>query len=82
MDFFCKSTFTHNHLFSIAVHASGLSKIAYNNNFNLLPANYIPQEKPITVILYMAADNDLRTFVYRNLEEIKSPARNAGNREF
>lgn len=47
------------------------TKIAYNNNFNPLPTNYIPQEKAVTVILYMAADNDLRSFVYRNLEEIK-----------
>lgn len=57
--------------FSIATQASNFTKIAYNNNFNLLPADYIPQEKPFTIILYMAADNDLRTFVYRNLEEIK-----------
>ncbi len=54
-------------IFSIAAY----SKIAYNNNFNLLPAHYVPQERDVTIILYMAADNDLRAFVYRNLEEIK-----------
>ncbi len=57
--------------FSCILDAQLSSKIAYNNNFSPLPQNYIPQEKPVTIIIYMAADNDLRSFVYRNLEEIK-----------
>ncbi len=52
-------------------YAAGPSRAAYNNNFPLLPANYQAKKKAATVILYMAADNDLRAFVYRNLEEIK-----------
>ena len=71
MNFFVRVNLLIIAFFSLATQTSSLSKIAYNNNFTLLPANYIPQEKPITIILYMAADNDLRTFVYRNLEEIK-----------
>ena len=46
-------------------------KPSYDNNFSPLPTNFTPQEKPVTVIIYMAADNDLRSFAYRNLEEIK-----------
>ena len=46
-------------------------KNTYNNNFRPLPVEYCPKEKAVTVILYMAADNDLRTFAYKNLQEIK-----------
>lgn len=59
------------YLFFLTPQICSIPKTAYNNNFNLLPADYIAQEKPVTIILYMAADNDLRTFVYKNLEEIK-----------
>lgn len=55
----------------IAMHAASPLKVVFNNNFNTLPEDYQPIEKPYTIILYMAADNDLRAFVYRNLEEIK-----------
>ena len=59
-------------LMLIQAHAAGnVIRVAYNNNFLTLPASYVPQEKPYTIIIYMAADNDLRAFSYRNLEEIK-----------
>lgn len=70
MNFFVK-IYLFISLCSINIYASGPLKVTYNNNFTQLPAHYTPEEKPVTIILYMAADNDLRTFVYRNLEEIK-----------
>jgi hypothetical protein len=44
---------------------------AYSQTFKPLPSSYRPDKKPYSVVLYIAADNDLRTFSYRNLEEIK-----------
>ncbi len=71
MIFFARINLTIILFFALTTQTSNVNKVAYNNNFNLLPTDYVPQEKNFTIIIYMAADNDLRSFVYRNLEEIK-----------
>ena len=56
---------------NLFIFSAAQQKASYNNAFKKLPGSYVPAQKPFTVIIYMAADNDLRAFAYRNLEEIK-----------
>lgn len=47
-------------------------KINYTDNYPHLPAQYKPIKKEYCFIVYMAGDNDLRNFLYRNIDEMQS----------